>query len=122
MATQPNTIDLAASVVDRLGSIKAQIAERQRHLSETLSASPAPLSDSLHAMLQTAQDRMHEAMAQWEQLLKEYRESAERRGEISRCQRREMKNRVEEATARMREAVQDWISTHKLIYSAVQAA
>lgn len=27
MATQPNTIDLAASVVDRLGNIKAQIAE-----------------------------------------------------------------------------------------------
>jgi F0F1-type ATP synthase membrane subunit c/vacuolar-type H+-ATPase subunit K len=27
MATAPNTIDLAASVVDRLGSIKAQIAE-----------------------------------------------------------------------------------------------
>jgi len=27
MATQPNTIDLAGSVVDRLGNIKAQIAE-----------------------------------------------------------------------------------------------
>jgi hypothetical protein len=27
MSTQPNTIDLAASVVDRLGNIKAQIAE-----------------------------------------------------------------------------------------------
>lgn len=27
MATQPNTIDLAANVVDRLGDIKAQIAE-----------------------------------------------------------------------------------------------
>jgi hypothetical protein len=27
MATQPNTIDLAGSVVDRLGDIKAQIAE-----------------------------------------------------------------------------------------------
>ena len=119
-----NKVGLASNLrtVPEEKILKAQIAERQRHLSETLSASPAPLSDSLHAMLQTAQDRMHEALAQWEQLLKEYREAAERRGEISRCQRREMKNRVEEATARMREAVQDWISTHKLIYSAVQAA
>ncbi len=102
--------------------LKAQIAERQRVLTETLSASPTPISDSLHAMLHTAQDRMHEAMAHWEQLLTEYRDAAERRGEVSRQQRREMKNRVEEATSRMREAVEDWISTQKLVYSAVQAA
>lgn len=30
MATAPNTIDLAASVVDRLGDIKAQIAELKK--------------------------------------------------------------------------------------------
>lgn len=30
MATNPNTIDLAANVVDRLGTIKAQIAELKR--------------------------------------------------------------------------------------------
>ena len=102
--------------------VKAQIAERERLLVERISASTAPLSESLTAMLNTAQERMNAALAQWEQLLVEYREAAERRGEISRRQHREMKNRVEQATAQMREAVREWISTHQLIYSAVQVA
>jgi len=102
--------------------VKAQIAERERRLTETLSASAAPLSESLTAMLETAQTRMNEALAQWEQILAEYRTAAERRGEITRRQRREMKEQVEAATSRMREAVREWISTHQLIYSAVQAA
>ena len=119
-----NKIGLASNLrtVPEEKIVKAQIAERERHLAETLSASPAPISASLEAMLNAAQVRMQDALTHWEQLLKEYREAAERRGEISRRQRREMKIRVEEATARMREAVEEWISTHKLIYSAVQAA
>lgn len=102
--------------------VKAQIAERERRLSETLAASAAPLSESLTTMLETAQTRMNEALAQWEQILAEYRAAAERRGEISRRQRREMKEQVEAAASRMQEAVREWISTHQLIYSAVQAA
>jgi stearoyl-CoA desaturase (delta-9 desaturase) len=102
--------------------LKAQIAERQRKLVQTIAASPAPVSQALHDMVHVAQERMHVALEHWEQLLAEYREAAQRRGEITRRQRREMKKRVEEATARMREAVQEWISTHQLIYSAVQAA
>ncbi len=119
-----NKVGLASNLrtVPEEKILKAQIAERQRLLAETLSASAAPLSEPLTTMLHTAQERMHEAMAHWEQLLTEYRAAAERRGEISRRQRREMKNRVEEATARMREAVREWISTHNLIYSAMQAA
>jgi len=119
-----NKVGLASNLrtVPEEKILKAQISERQRLLAETLSASAAPLSEPLTTMLHTAQERMHEAMAHWEQLLTEYRAAAERRGEISRRQRREMKNRVEEATARMREAVREWISTHNLIYSAMQAA
>lgn len=102
--------------------VKAQIAERERRLAETLSASTAPLSESLATMLETAQVRMNEALSQWEQILAEYRAAAERRGEISRRQRREMKEQVEAAASRMQEAVREWISTHQLIYSAVQTA
>lgn len=102
--------------------VKAQIAERERRLVATLSASTAPLSESLTTMLETAQVRMNEALAQWEQILAEYRAAAERRGEISRRQRREMKEQVEAAASRMQEAVREWINTHQLIYFAVRTA
>jgi hypothetical protein len=65
---------------------------------------------------------MHAALAHWEELLAEYRAAAERRGETSRRHRRELKRRVKEATARLRQAVREWMSAHDLIYSAIQAA
>ena len=65
---------------------------------------------------------MHAALAHWEELLAEYRAAAERRGEISRGHRRELKRRVNEATARLRAAVKEWTGAHELIYSAIQAA
>ncbi len=102
--------------------IKAQIAERQRHLSEMMASGHKPVSDALQDMLHTAQERMHEALAHWEQQLVEYRAAAERRHEISRHQRRDLKRRVEEASAHLREAVRDWISAHRMIYSSLQAA
>ena len=102
--------------------LKAQIAERQRRLSEVLSARKTPISESLHAVLQNAQDKMHAALAHWEELLAEYRAAAERRGEISRQHRRELKRRVNEATARLRAAVKEWSGAHEMIYSALQTA
>ncbi len=101
--------------------IKAQIAEKQRALTETLSASKTPLSDSLNTMLHTAQERMHEALAKWEHHLAEYRAAAERRHEVSRRHRRELKKRTEEATEHLRDAMNEWLSTHRLIYSTVDA-
>jgi hypothetical protein len=73
-------------------------------------------------LLHNAQERMHAALAHWEELLAEYRAAAERRSETSRRHRRELKRRVKEATARLREAVREWMSAHELIYSAIQAA
>jgi stearoyl-CoA desaturase (Delta-9 desaturase) len=102
--------------------LKAQIAERSRRLAETLSARQAPISESLHTLLHNAQERMHAALAHWEELLAEYRAAAERRGEISKRHRRELKRRVDEATARLRAAVKEWTGAHDLIYSAIQAA
>jgi hypothetical protein len=65
---------------------------------------------------------MHAALAQWEELLGEYRAAAARRGEISRQHRRELKRRVNQATAHLRMAVKEWTGAHELIYSAIQAA
>jgi stearoyl-CoA desaturase (delta-9 desaturase) len=102
--------------------LKAQIAERKRRLSETLSARQAPISESLHSILHNAQEKMHAALAHWEELLAEYRAAAERRGATSRQYRRELKRRVHQATLRLRAAVKEWTSAHELIYSAIQTA
>jgi hypothetical protein len=102
--------------------LKAQIAERKRRLSETLSARQTPISESLHTMLHNAQDKMHAALAHWEELRAEYRAAAERRGAISRKHRKELKRRVNEATTCLRTAVREWMCAHELIYSALQAA
>jgi stearoyl-CoA desaturase (delta-9 desaturase) len=102
--------------------LKAQIEERKRRLSETLSARQAPISESLNAALHNAQEKMHAALAHWEELLAEYRVAAERRGQISRKHRRELKRRVKEATGRLRAAFREWTGAHELIYSAIQTA
>jgi stearoyl-CoA desaturase (delta-9 desaturase) len=102
--------------------VKAQIAERKRRLSETLSARQAPISESLHLLLQNAQEKMHTALAHWEELVTEYRAAAERRSQTSWRHRRELKRRVNDATARLRAAVREWTSAHEQIYSAIQAA
>ena len=102
--------------------LKAQIEERKRRLSETLSARQAPISESLYAALHNAQEKMHAALAHWEELLAEYRVAAERRGQISRKHRRELKRRVKEATGRLRAAFREWTGAHELIYSAIQTA
>ena len=117
-----------AGLVTRLRTVpeeailKAQIAERKRRLSETLSARQTPISESLHGILQNAQEKMHAALAHWEELLAEYRAVVERRGAISRKHRKELKRRVNEATFRLRAAVREWTGAHDLIYSAIQAA
>jgi stearoyl-CoA desaturase (Delta-9 desaturase) len=102
--------------------VKAQIAERKHRLSETLSARQAPISESLHLLLQNAQEKMHAALAHWEELVTEYRVAAERRSQTSWRYRRELKRRVNDATARLRAAVREWTSAHEQIYSAIQAA
>lgn len=115
-------------LVDKLRTVpeevilKAQIAERQRLLAKTLSVRPQPLSESLSTMLHGAQERMHAALAHWEERLAEFRAAAQNRGEISREQRRELKRRVDEATARMKVALNEWLGAHDLIYSTLQAA
>lgn len=102
--------------------LKAQIAERQRRLTDTLSSANTPISDALHELVQSTQQRMHDAVGQWEILLAEYREAAAQRGKISRRQHREMKQRVSEAMEKVRESIREWVRTHQMVYSAVQAA
>lgn len=92
-------------VVDEEKILKAQIAEQQILLSAKLEKRGVPACESLQALLHAAQERMHEALARWEEALADWRAAAERRHELSREHRRELKRELDEATQRLRDAL-----------------
>ena len=91
--------------VDEEKILKAQIVEQQRRLAAKLEKRGTPVGESLQAMLHTAQERLHEAVVRWEAAMVEWRAAAERRHELSREHRRELKRELDEAAERLREAL-----------------
>ncbi len=102
--------------------LKAQIAEQQRRIAAALESHPTPLSESLQTMLHSAQQQMHDALAHWEQRLAEYRAAKERRHEVSRRQRRQLKRELAQASSQLREALGEWMSAHRSIFGGTAAA
>jgi len=93
--------------------LKAQIAEQERRLQAHIDQHP--LTDSLHAMLENARTRLNAALEKWETLLVQYREAADRRGEMSRREMRELKRDVREAADQLRESIRHWVRTHRTL-------
>ncbi len=93
--------------------LKAQIAEQERRLQAHIDQQP--LTDSLHAILENARTRLNVAMERWETLLVQYREAAERRGEVSRREMRELKREVREAADQLRASIRHWVETHQTL-------
>lgn len=93
--------------------LKAQIAEHERRLQAHIDQHP--LTDSLHAMLENARTRLNVALERWETLLVQYREAAERRGEISRREMRALKKDVREAADQLRASIRHWVETHRTL-------
>ena len=91
--------------------LKAQIAEHERRLQAHIEQHP--LSDTLHAMLESTRSRMNVALERWETLLLQYREAAERRGEISRREMRALKRDVREAAGHLRESLRHWVEARQ---------
>jgi stearoyl-CoA desaturase (delta-9 desaturase) len=91
--------------------LKAQIAEHERRLQAHIEQHP--LSDTLHAMLESTRTRMNVALERWETLLLQYREAAERRGEISRREMRALKRDVREAAGHLRESLRHWVEARQ---------
>lgn len=98
--------------------LKAQIAEQERRLEAKLQAHPTPLSDSIHAMMQTARTRMDEALLRWEELLVEYRAAAAGKTEISRREMAELRKRMHEAGQQFRESLREWKNTWQSLPAA----
>ena len=93
--------------------LKAQIAEQERRLQAHIAGHP--LTDSLHALLDNARTRLNAALEKWETLLVQYREAADRGGEMSRREMRELKRDVREAADQLRESIRQWVRTHRTL-------
>jgi len=93
--------------------LKAQVTEHQRRFAATMAAKNAPVSDAFHALLHSAHERMHEAHERWERALAGWREAAERRHELSRMRRRELKRELDEAAECLREAMRQLGRAHE---------
>lgn len=99
--------------VDEEKILKAQIIEQQRALAAKLEKRGTPVTESIQHLIQAAQQRMHDALVRWEKALVEWRAAAERRHELSREHRRELKRELDEATARLREALRQLHWAHE---------
>jgi stearoyl-CoA desaturase (Delta-9 desaturase) len=99
--------------VDEEKILKAQIIEQQRALAAKLEKRGTPVAESIQNLIHAAQQRMHDALVRWEEALVQWREAAERRHELSREHRRELKRELDEATARLREALRQLHWAHE---------
>jgi stearoyl-CoA desaturase (delta-9 desaturase) len=98
--------------------LKAQIAEHDRLLEAKLLAQSTPISDSIHAMVQSARARMDEALLRWEELLVEYRAAAAGKTEISRREMAELRKSLQQAGDQFRQSLREWKSTWQSLPAA----
>lgn len=95
--------------------LKAEIAEQQRHLAETVAKAETPLSESVSVMIHSAQERLNEAIAGWEHCREQYQQAASRSMEVSRERMKELKREFNEAADSLKEAIAEWRATHRLV-------
>lgn len=93
----------------------AEIAEKQRQLQLRLETKSVHLSDSMHSLLQMAQEQLHRAAQNWEQRKSEYARATEKKLEASRERIAELKREFELAAAHLREAIQHWHEAHSQV-------
>ena len=86
----------------------AEVAEQQRLIALKLNAKPALVAEPVHKMLQSAQQRLQHAAAQWEECKANYRHAAEARMEASRERLAELQREFRRARANLRVALREW--------------
>jgi uncharacterized protein (DUF305 family) len=62
-------------------------------------------------MVDSARERMNEALLSWEELLIEYRAVAAGKKEVSRREMAELQKRVQEAADEFRRSMREWLET-----------
>jgi stearoyl-CoA desaturase (delta-9 desaturase) len=92
----------------------AEIAEKQEQLSAKLKSVSEPVGAAVHRMLQTAQERLQQARADWEVRRRAYAQAAQEKVDDS-CQKlAELRRDYREANAHLRAAIRLWWETHRL--------
>ena len=89
-----------------------EIAEKQRQLDLRLNAKAVQLPEPTHALLRTAQERLHRAVENWERRKNEYVLATEKRIAASRERIAELKKEFEIAAAHLRDAILQWKEAH----------
>ena len=108
-------------LVDELRRVPAEkiqlkeIAEKQRQLDLRLNAKAVQLPERTHAMLQVAQERLRQAVENWERRKNEYVLATERRIAASREKIAELRGEFELAAAHLRAAIQQWKEAHGIV-------
>ena len=97
----------------------AEIAEQQRTLQRQLNHTVARESEALRHLLQSAQDRLQSASAEWERRKADYRAAAERRVEASKERLAQLRHDLNEASGRLRKAIASWRRTHRTILTEI---
>ena len=91
--------------------LKAQVREHERQLEAKWKSQPAPVCDSIRAIVEAARQRMHEAFLSWEELLVEYRAALAGKKEVSRRELAELHKRVQDAAEEFRRSMREWLET-----------
>lgn len=90
-----------------------EVAERQRQLAARLNTVPAQVSESIHRLLQAAQERLQQAAEAWERGKANYRRAAEEKMEASRERASELQREFHEARQRLRLAIREWQEAYR---------
>ena len=92
-----------------------EIAEKQRQLETRLNAKAVQLPERTHAMLRAAQERLRQAVENWERRKSEYLLATEKRIAASREKIAELRREFETAAAHLRAAIRQWKEAHGLV-------
>lgn len=99
--------------------ILSEIAEKQRQLDQKLETRSLSVPGALQARVKLAQQQLHQAVQTWETKKAEYTKALEQKLAESRQKVAALQVEFEQATARLREAMDHWQQEHQLISAAL---
>ncbi len=100
--------------------LRAQILEQERRMARVVAAKHESLRSSMQDIIAAGRAQVDEAFAEWARVKADYTAALDRRREISRCQRKELKRQLDAATNRMREAWMEWVNTRVRLESELE--
>jgi len=103
--------------------VRAEIEEKRRILTESLSKCAVPLSETIRHSLDAAHESLEHALAQWQTSLQHYREVASSRQSEMAHRARELRENYQAAAASLRLAIENWQRVHEsaLAFATVRA-